>query len=285
MSYADIAVLAASALLSHILLGNIIKMLYSNDNSLCFGINYRGKKLPAIGGIVFVPVLLASIAVMLVFHTEKAGSYLGFLVLALCMGFSGVIDDLIGDTTVKGLSNHIRSTLKGRMTTGFLKAFTGFAAAAFVSFEISRSYMEFIINAFIISLGANTLNLFDLRPGRAVKVFLAASFMLLAVSTVKISEAFPIVVLIIAAMLYIRYDLKEICMLGDSGANILGICLGYYCALLLGFEGKLIVLAVLAAINIMAEKLSINELINCSRLLSYLDNLGREHREKDDKHC
>jgi UDP-GlcNAc:undecaprenyl-phosphate GlcNAc-1-phosphate transferase len=284
LSYADIAVLAASAVLSNILLKSIIGMLCSTDKSVCFNINYRGKILPAIGGIVFVPVLLAAISLLLVFHAEKAGTYLGCLILALCMGFSGVVDDLVGDTNVKGLFNHIRCTLKGRMTTGFLKAFTGFAVSAAVSFVISRSYIEFIINAFIISLAANTLNLFDLRPGRAVKVFLAASLLLLAVSAARVSEALPIMALGIAALLYMPYDLKEICMLGDTGANILGISLGYYCALLLGFEVKLVVLAVLAAVNIVSEKLSINEIINGSRLLSYLDNLGREHREKNDKH-
>lgn len=284
MTYADIAVLTASAVLSHILLRNIIGMLCSTDKGLYFSTNYRGQKLPAIGGIVFIPVLLASIPALLVFHTERTGSYLGCLTLVLCMGFSGVIDDLIGDTTIKGLSGHIRSTLQGRMTTGFLKAFTGFTVSGIVSFGISRSYIEFIINVIIISLAANTLNLFDLRPGRAVKVFLAASLLLLAFSTVRVSEAIPIVILNITALFYIRYDLKEICMLGDTGANILGISLGYYCALLLGIKGKLGVLAVLAAINIVSEKLSINELINGSRLLSYLDNMGREYTEGNDKH-
>jgi UDP-GlcNAc:undecaprenyl-phosphate/decaprenyl-phosphate GlcNAc-1-phosphate transferase len=119
------------------------------------------------------------------------------------------------------------------------------------------------------------LNLFDLRPGRAVKVFLAASSILLAVSIGRLIEAMPIIILNLTAWLYIRYDLKEVCMLGDTGANILGITLGYYSTLMLGFNAKLVILVLLVVLNAISEKLSITEIISNSRLLSYLDNMGR----------
>ncbi len=161
------------------------------------------------------------------------------------------------------------------MTTGFLKALTGFLMSCIVSLGMTNSYIEFIVNVLIISLFANTLNLFDLRPGRAVKVFLAVSFILLAASIGRLVEALPIIILNVAAWLYIRYDLKEVCMLGDTGANILGITLGYYSTLMLDFNFKLLVLAILVILNAISEKLSITEIIDRSRLLSYLDNMGR----------
>jgi len=64
-------------------------------------------------------------------------------------------------------------------------------------------------------------------------------------------------------------------MLGDTGANILGISLGYYSTLFLSFSGKLMLLVLLILLNIAAERLSISALINNSRILSYLDSLGR----------
>jgi hypothetical protein len=44
---------------------------------------------------------------------------------------------------------------------------------------------------------------------------------------------------------------------------------------MLGFNTKLLLLAFLVILNIMSEKLSITEIISKSRLLSYLDNMGR----------
>lgn len=278
MSYVNIAVIAAvAAILSKFFLKNIIRMLCNSSRETCSAVNYRGKTIPAIGGIAFIPIMLAGVLILLVYDTNNSSVYLGYLALVLSMGLSGVVDDLVGDTSTKGLVNHIRSTLRGRMTTGFLKALIGFLVSSIVSFGMSDTYAEFIVNVLIISLFANTMNLFDLRPGRAVKVFLAVSFWLLTASLWRLADAMPVIILDIAVLFYVRYDLKEVCMLGDTGANVLGISLGYYCSLLLGFYGKLSVLALLIAVNIISEKLSISDLINRSRFFSYLDNLGREH--------
>jgi UDP-GlcNAc:undecaprenyl-phosphate/decaprenyl-phosphate GlcNAc-1-phosphate transferase len=276
MMYVDIlAVGAVTVILSQFLLHNIIKMLGNTDNGICSSVNYRGKTIPAIGGIAFVPILLVTILILLLRRSESFLSYLNYLALVLSMGFAGVVDDLIGDIKIKGLIKHIKSTLRGKMTTGFLKALTGLLMSCIVSLGMTDSYIEFFVNVLIISLFANTLNLFDLRPGRAVKVFLAASSILLAVSIGRLIEAMPIIILNLTAWLYIRYDLKEVCMLGDTGANILGITLGYYSTLMLGFNAKLVILVLLVVLNAISEKLSITEIISNSRLLSYLDNMGR----------
>ena len=281
MMYIDVlAVGAVTVILSQFLLHNIIKMLGNTDKEICSSVNYRGKAIPAIGGIAFVPILLVTILLLLMQRSESSHSYLSYLTLVLSMGFAGVVDDLIGDTKIKGLINHIKSTLRGKMTTGFLKALTGFLMSCIVNLGVTNSYIEFIVNVFIISLFANTLNLFDLRPGRAVKVFLAGSFILLAASIGRLIEAMPMIILNLVAGLYIRYDLKEVCMLGDTGANILGITLGYYSTLMLGFNAKLLILAILVILNALSEKLSITEIISRSRLLSYMDNMGRGQNGK-----
>lgn len=280
MSYGIIAVVAAAAaVLSQFFLKGIIRMLSGSGRESCSTANYKGKLIPSSAGFVFIPIMLSAVLVLMVYYPGSQDTYMNYLALVLSMGISGLVDDLIGETRTKGFTNHIRSTLQGRMTTGFIKALTGLLASCIISFRMSASYTEFIVNVLIISLCANTLNLFDLRPGRAVKVFLAASVLLIATFVWRTSEALPLMVLAIAALLYIRFDLREVCMLGDTGANILGISLGFYCALLLGNYTKLTVLAVLVFINVISEKLSISDIINGSRLFSYLDNLGREHRK------
>ena len=269
------AVLAVTAITSKILIFNMIKMLYNTDKAICRSVNYRGKAIPAIGGIVFVPIMLVAILLLLFLKSGDSYDYLSYLLLILCMGFIGVVDDLLGDKRTKGLAGHFSSTLKGVMTTGFLKAFIGVIVSCIISFGEAKTFVEFIVNVFIISLFANTLNLFDLRPGRAVKVYLAVSLLLLAGTLGRTAELIPLILLSIAAGFYITYDLKEICMLGDTGANILGITLGYYSALMLNFNIKLLLFVLLVFMNIISERISLTEIIKGSRLLTYIDSLGR----------
>jgi hypothetical protein len=272
----DLAVITAVTLIiASYLIPNILKMLCKADNRVCISSNYRGKAIPAIGGIVFVPVQLSAILQLLLQRPEHSYSYLSYIVLLLSMGFAGVIDDLVGDRGTKGLISHMKNTLKGNMTTGFFKAFTGFLAACIISLRTVNSYVELIINILIISLYANTVNLFDLRPGRAIKVFLSMSLILFIAAAGRFAEALPLIILNLAVLIFIGYDLREVCMLGDTGANILGITLGYYSSLFLNFNSRLMLLVLLVFLNLISERISITELIDNNKVLSYLDSLGR----------
>lgn len=272
-----IFVTAAALLAAKILLKSIIGMLCSMEKEICNAMNYRGKKIPAIGGMVFIPVQLVTVLLLMLSHTGEQYENVSYIALILSMGFAGVIDDLIGDIKIKGLIKHIRSTLDGTITTGFIKALIGFTVSGIISIEISGTYIEFILNVLIISLFANTINLLDLRPGRAVKTFIVLSAILLTVYVERLTEAASLLILFLTALIYMDYDLKEICMLGDTGANILGATLGYYSALFVGTVGKLVLLALLILLHAVTERLSITDLINNNSLLSYLDELGREH--------
>lgn len=279
-----IAIIAVTLIIAKCLIRNIIEMLCKADIGLCTSVNYRGRSIPAIGGIVFIPILMVAILLILLTGPENNFSYVSYLTLVLSMGFAGVIDDLIGDKRTKGLINHIKSAFKGTMTTGFVKALTGLLVSCIVSLGTTSSFEELILNVLIISLYANTINLFDLRPGRAVKVFLSMSIMLLIAAIGRLAEAVPFIILNMSALFYISYDLKEICMLGDTGANILGATLGYYSSLFMNFNGKLILLVFLVFLNIISERLSITALIKSNRVLSYLDSLGRRKAGTDDRY-
>ncbi|HWR60626.1 MAG TPA: hypothetical protein VN580_03395 [Clostridia bacterium] len=271
-----VVVMVLIYVVSRFLTKNIVEMLCNAGEPECRALNYRGKAIPAIGGIVFAPIMLIAVLLLLFLSPLRLLEYLKYLLIVYCMGFTGIVDDLAGNKEIKGLTRHWSSTLGGHMTTGFLKALSGFLIACAVSIGTPADLRELPVNVLIIALSANTINLFDLRPGRAIKVFILYSLLLLSAAIADIKAAAPLMALVLAVLAYGRYDLKEICMLGDTGANILGISLGYYSTLLLGFETRLILAVVLVGINLMAERVSISELIGRSRLLSYIDALGRE---------
>ena len=77
------------------------------------------------------------------------------------------------------------------------------------------------MNAGLIAGGANLLNLFDLRPGRAIKVAALAGGLLVAAGG-RGPGATRAGIPLGAALALVREDLGERAMLGDAGANALG---------------------------------------------------------------
>jgi hypothetical protein len=134
-----------------------------------------------------------------------------------------------------------------------------------------------------IGLFANVMNLFDLRPGRANKVYLL--MLILALLAAAFGGMLPIdlpnaVALLIAALGPIiavwYYDLGEKGMIGDAGANSMGALLGYIFATALPLPILLLVVIALFAINIVSEKVSFSAVIAGNSFLRFLDSLGRK---------
>lgn len=268
------AVTALIMVFSVFLVHGIIRMLTNMDIPPIVAENYRGRAIPVIGGMAFVPVMLSASLLMMLLKPENSKVYGNYLILVLCTGFAGIVDDLVGAGGPKGLLRHLKSTMEGRLTTGFIKALAGLLAACIVSLGAATNF-EFAINAALIALCTNTVNLFDLRPGRAIKLYLTSSFLLLFNMYGEFFNVLPVLMLCFSAFIFLAYDLNEVCMLGDTGANILGSTLGYHIALVLGLELKLPILVLLVFINLLAEKVSFTEIIKRHRLLDYLDKLGR----------
>jgi UDP-N-acetylmuramyl pentapeptide phosphotransferase/UDP-N-acetylglucosamine-1-phosphate transferase len=70
-------------------------------------------------------------------------------------------------------------------------------------------------------------------------------------------------------------DLRERLMLGDTGANVLGAALGLAAVLELSSGPRWVVLAVLVALNVAAEVVSLSRVIDRTPPLRRLDRLGR----------
>ena len=92
----------------------------------------------------------------------------------------GGYDDLAGSGGRGGFRGHLGALRHGELTTGAIKlggiGVTGLACAAMVG----GSPADVVINAGLVAGGANLLNLFDLRPGRAIKVAVASGALIAA---------------------------------------------------------------------------------------------------------
>lgn len=258
--------------------------------------NYSGRELPAVGGLVILATFLVSEAVMTFVGLMQPGllgggtnivldpsalprsflsaDHFGILVVVLGFFLLGSIDDLSGTGQAKGFKGHLRELRRGNVTGGAIKALGGgviaFIAGGLWELELGPA----LIDAGVIALAANLINLLDLRPGRATKVFFIG-WVPLAIA--GIAEPYlPVTApLAAAAGIWLWADLKERAMLGDAGANLLGGALGACICLAVDGTAKLAILALLVAMTALSEKFSFTEIIENNAVLSWMDRLGR----------
>jgi len=251
---------------------SIIKnLLISNDR---VAKNFKGQTIPIGMGMTFVFVMLVN-SIFLVLAVDS--NHLNLLIILIgivTMSFIGVIDDLIGNRNSLGFKGHIKSFFNSTVTTGFLKMLLGGLVAVFISLYYSDHPLVLLVNILLISLFTNLINLFDLRPGRAVKMSLMTALLLFFIGVPKDLEI--ILISIIAfCIFYLPQDIKALSMMGDVGSNAIGVSLGIITIISLEIHTKVIVLVALIALHLFAEKYSITKTIEKNQVLRYLDNIGR----------
>lgn len=237
--------------------------------------NYRGVEVKVVGGAVLA-ASLAIVESLIWMLGDYAGSTdrIGLLILAFGFFVLGLADDLFGDRSSKGLGGHLKALLKGRVTTGAIKAVGGLGLAGLVALSWDGSLVSAIADTLAIALSANFLNLLDVRPGRASKSFFLLLVPLYAIaSSVEFRAVGATLVGATAAWLYA--DLTEQGMLGDSGANLLGAVLGAGAVLTLGLAGRVALVVVLAGLTIASEWWSFSRAIDRLAPLRWIDRLGR----------
>jgi hypothetical protein len=160
----------------------------------------------------------------------------------------GLVDDLWSGPE-RGFREHARA----RTTTGMLKLL-GIPAYALLR---TRS----LSGALLVGLAANVLNQLDTRPGRALKAYVLAALAVDAPLTL--------------AVLLLPYDLREMAMLGDGGANGLGALLGLKSVDRITGRGRWVAVGALAGLTLLGERTSLGGLIERTPGLADLDRLGR----------
>jgi UDP-N-acetylmuramyl pentapeptide phosphotransferase/UDP-N-acetylglucosamine-1-phosphate transferase len=191
-------------------------------------------------------------------------------------GALGAYDDLAGSSSSRGFKGHLSALTRGEVTTGAVKILgigaTGLAAAVVAGSPApSRTgrVLDALVNGAIVAGSANLMNLFDLRPGRAIKVGLITATPLAFGAGAAVVAA-PLG----AAAALLPEDLGERAMLGDAGSNALGALLGL-AAIRLGRGPRLAVLAGLVALNGASEFVSFTKVIARTPALNWFDMLGR----------
>ncbi|WP_326823583.1 hypothetical protein [Streptosporangium sp. NBC_01756] len=245
--------------------------------------NHRGEPITLLEGPAFVAGAGTAAAVV---PGLPARVRAAVLLAVAGAGGLGAYDDLYGATSSKGFKGHLSALGKGEVTSGAVKIMgigvTGLAAAALTS----RSPVDTVVNGVLIAGCANLANLFDLRPGRAVKVGLLTGAPLLAVGlyrgtpTSATLAALPVG----AAVALLNEDLGERAMLGDAGANALGALLGLAASVALGRPGRLAVLGTVVALTAASEKISFTKVIAGHPVLNRIDMLGRRPVEQAPVH-
>lgn len=185
----------------------------------------------------------------------------------------GGYDDRYGDRHARGLGGHLRALRAGRVTTGMVKLVALVAAAASAAAADRRTAVDVGLGTVLIAGSANLVNLFDLRPGRAAKVVAAAS---LALSRVGDPAARPVAAVAAgAALAALPADLSERAMLGDCGAGVLGVTLGWSLAIRRARWSRVLAAGAVTGLNLASERVSFTAVIEAHPVLRTLDQLGR----------
>jgi UDP-GlcNAc:undecaprenyl-phosphate GlcNAc-1-phosphate transferase len=227
------------------------------------------------------------------YQTERWHASAGsFAVAGLGALAFGVLDDLRGSAARRGLRGHFGALAHGEVTTGTVKL-AGLAAAGLGAALLEGGGpADVAINAGLVAGGANLLNLFDLRPGRAIKVAALSACLIAAAGSggtgsggshsggrgggaARTAGLAAVAAPAGAALALLPADLAEQAMLGDAGANALGALLGAAAARSLPRRARLGLLAGIAALTVASEKVSFTKVIAASPTLNWLDMLGR----------
>lgn len=262
--------------------------------------NYRGTRVPLGLGFVWLFWGAALGVAMLLTGRSVFGApewFEGSLVVPLVVGafLFGLIDDVFGTPGHKGFRGHLAALARLRLTTGAVKLF-GIGALALVAGAVPAfgtegvtvaSVGRYVASVMLIALAANTVNLFDLRPARALKAYGALIVLGLtggAAATVVASgsvasgmreSAVLLVAVLGPAVAVWGPDAREQAMLGDAGANAFGMLAGVVLVWSLPGAAVVVAAALLLALNLLSERISFSAVIERVPWLAAIDRWGR----------
>lgn len=254
--------------------------------------NYAGREVAVPIGLLLPLAAFAALGVAapldrLVDDDVLGGAGLaGAMLYVVGVCLLGVIDDLLGTPAIegdlgrkdpRGLRGHAKAALGGGFSTGAVKAIGALGLAAFAIGLIVPGDWEYLLAIALVVVTTNLFNLLDLRPGRALKVFLVL-IIGLALGTWTLDPLWTMGVFVGSLPVLAFYDLGERGMLGDTGSNAIGAIAGIWMVLVLDTTAQAVALAVVFLITLYGEFRSISQMIDRTPMLRWLDLLGRSGR-------
>ncbi|GAA1953137.1 hypothetical protein GCM10009689_37840 [Brevibacterium antiquum] len=253
--------------------------------------NHAGHDVSLVEGPAVTAGLLAGS-----FLIEAPRQRAATLLVTTVAGGLGAVDDFLESGDSKGLRGHLSALAHGQITTGGIKVI-GIPLASISAATILRagtctssrrlfasnsttpdrtwlgSTVDVVVTGGVIAGTANLFNLLDLRPGRALKAgLLTLSFM---PHKHGLTWA-PSAAIAGASVAAWPDDLDGEVMLGDTGANALGAALGTIVAENSTAAQRCLVLAGLAGLTLLSEKVSFTSIIESTPGLREIDAFGRE---------
>jgi len=239
--------------------------------------NYRGQPVVTSMGLTFIFPCALSIIPFMVAGIEP--EHMAFLTVVTSLTLTGFIDDVLGDATIKGIKGHVAELIKGRISTGGVKLIITVLVGMFVSRYYHKSLIAWGVYALLFSLFVNFINLMDLRPGRAIKVFLLSVILLMILG--GFSNVWILTPVLTALPFHMKGEMEEKYMLGDTGANLLGGIAGFYAIKAVTLAPAAVMAAVLLSIHVIAEYRSLSRFIESIPALRFIDQLWRLKTDGD----
>ena len=236
--------------------------------------NFAGHAIPTAAGLALLPIILTMMIGSLAGLLEIGEGGVAYLVYSLAAGLVGFADDRWGGVGERGFAGHFGALWRGRVTTGLLKVVVLGGGALLFGVSVFGVGWRALVAAFLLAGCANLANLFDLRPGRAIKFPGVLVVVLLFIAPDGAVQAVSGVMGGIGALFY--FDLKGRIMLGDAGAAIWGAVLGYL-AVTSGPGAVWWVAGVaITGLTVVAEFSSISRVIEEVGALRRFDHWGRD---------
>ncbi|WP_209123106.1 hypothetical protein [Alkalihalobacillus sp. BA299] len=187
----------------------------------------------------------------------------------------GLIDDVIGDRSPKGLKGHIYQFIRaGVFSTGLLKL-TGTLMLTFFWLYLIEpvSLEQWIRYSLILILTPHVMNLFDTRPLRVWKVSLLHVAIFIPYVVVNVSFSYYLFLL---TFLFIFYVLEghAVAMLGDNGATLVGGIIAIITISYAPIHQQYIMVLLLVLLTVVAERISITKWIEKHPLMKIVDRWG-----------
>ncbi|HOA35331.1 MAG TPA: hypothetical protein PKV91_01595 [Bacillota bacterium] len=239
--------------------------------------NYCGRAVsPALGPALLLGYL--PVAAVEVWSGRDPAAVMARLFLLTGFAFYGLWDDLISDTA-SGFRGHFGAWRQGRLTAGMLKVITAILAGFLFIGALPFPTWRRLAALPLILLSANGVNLFDRRPGRALKIFFSGAVLIIFLARPPVAAAQLLLPLMAVGLAVAPLDLEASAMIGDCGANLLGAALGIGAVLYLPLTLQAALLLFWAGVHLFCEYFSLSRVIERNPILRRLDCLGR-FREK-----